>query len=234
MQNASFTAGPGEVIGVIGPSGAGKTTLARVLANAAVIKAGAVRIDGARYTDWDETGLAKHIGYLPQRIELFDGTIAENISCFAQADAENAQQIGQKIVQAAILAGAHEMILRLPRGYETELSFGGSGVSPGQAQRIALARAMFGDPILMVLDEPNSHLDADGEVALVAAIEAVKARGGTVFVIAHRAGVINVADKLIVMQESRIVECGPRHGVLAKLSAVGKTQVPSIVAGAQQ
>ncbi len=234
MQNASFVAGPGEIIGVIGPSGAGKTTLARVLANAAVVKSGAVRIDGARYADWDEAALAKHIGYLPQRIELFDGTVAENISCFMQTDAESAHQLGQRIVQAAVMAGAHEMILRLPRGYETELGFGGSGVSPGQAQRIALARAMFGDPVVMVLDEPNSHLDADGELALVGAIEAVKARGGTVFVVAHRAGVINVADKLIVMQESRIVECGPRHGVLAKLGAVGKTQVPSIVAGAQQ
>lgn len=234
LQNASFTAGPGEIVGVIGPSGAGKTTLARVLANAAIVKAGAVRIDGARYADWDEAALAKHIGYLPQRIDLFDGTIAENISCFTPIDAQNAQQLGQKIVQAAIMAGAHEMILRLPKGYETELGYGGSGVSPGQAQRIALARALFGDPTVIVLDEPNSHLDADGELALVGAIEAVKARGGTVFVVAHRAGVINVADKLIVMQESRIVECGPRHGVLAKLGAVGKTQVPSIVAGAQQ
>jgi ATP-binding cassette subfamily C protein len=233
LQQASFTAGPGEIIGVIGPSGAGKTTLARVLANAAALKQGAVRIDGARYADWDEAELAKHIGYLPQRIDLFDGTVADNISSFAPQIGADGAPVGPSIVAAAQMAQAHEMILRLPRGYETELGLSGAGISPGQAQRIALARALFGDPKVVVLDEPNSHLDADGEQALVAAIQAVRARGGVVFVIAHRAGVVKVADKLMVLQEGRIVDYGPQPTVLAKLAPMGKTQVQSIAAGAQ-
>lgn len=144
LQGASFSIAAGEVVGVIGPSGAGKSTLARVLANATSPKAGAVRIDGARYTDWDQEALSRHIGYMPQRVELFDGAVAANIACF-HADAGDAE-IGKRIVEAAILAGAHEMILRLPNGYETELGPSGSGISPGQAQRVALARALFEDP----------------------------------------------------------------------------------------
>ncbi|HCK83262.1 MAG TPA: type I secretion system permease/ATPase, partial [Hyphomonadaceae bacterium] len=234
LQNASFAAGPGEIVGVIGPSGAGKTTLARVLANAAVVKAGAVRIDGARYADWEEKALAAHIGYLPQRIDLFDGTVAENIAAFVTPADAIGEPVGPKIVDAAILAGAHEMILRLPDGYETTLGPSGAGISPGQAQRIALARALFANPCVVVLDEPNSHLDADGELALVQAIEALRARGGTVFVVAHRAGVINVADKIIVLQEGRIVDFGPRSAVLAKLSTMGKTPSPGVaLAGGQ-
>jgi PrtD family type I secretion system ABC transporter len=233
LQQASFIAGPAEIVGIIGPSGAGKTTLARVLANAAVVKLGAIRIDGARYADWDETELAHHIGYLPQRIDLFDGTVADNIASFAPPIDQSGAPVGPKVVAAAMLAGAHEMILRLPRGYETELGPSGSGISPGQAQRIALARALFGDPTVIVLDEPNSHLDADGELALVGALEAVRARGGTVFVVAHRAGVVKAADKLIVLQDGRIAECGPQASVLAKLANVGKTQINQIAAGAQ-
>lgn len=234
LQNASFTAGPGEIIGVIGPSGAGKTTLARVLANAAVVKAGAVRIDGARYADWDEKALATHIGYLPQRIDLFDGTVADNIASFMGSVDANGEVVGPRVVDAAILAGAHEMILRLPDGYETTLGPSGAGISPGQAQRIALARAMFANPCVVVLDEPNSHLDADGELALVQAIEAMRARGSTIFVVAHRAGVINVADKIVVLQEGRIVDFGPRPAVLAKLSTMGKTPATGVaLAGGQ-
>jgi ATP-binding cassette subfamily C protein len=235
LQNASFSVGPGEIVGIIGPSGAGKTTLARVLANAAVVKMGAVRIDGARYADWDEEALARHIGYLPQRIELFDGTVAENIASFAALVDEQGVAVGPQIVEAATLAGAHEMILRLPNGYETELGTAGAGISPGQAQRIALARALFASPRVVVLDEPNSHLDADGEAALVGALEAMKGRGGVVFVVAHRAGVISIADKVIVLQEGRIVEFGPKAGVLAKLASMGKAQVPgAATAGAHQ
>lgn len=234
LQNASFSAGPAEIIGVIGPSGAGKTTLARVLANAAVVKNGAVRIDGARYADWDEKALAAHIGYLPQRIDLFDGTVADNIAAFTGPIDAKGEPVGPKVVDAAILAGAHEMILRLPNGYETELGPSGAGISPGQAQRIALARALFANPCLVVLDEPNSHLDSDGEIALVQAIETMRTRGCTVFVVAHRAGVINVADKIIVLQEGRIVDFGPRSAVLAKLSAMSKTPAPGVaLAGGQ-
>jgi ATP-binding cassette subfamily C protein len=218
LQGASFAVSPGEILGIIGPSGAGKTTLARVLANAAVPKAGTVRIDGARYADWDEDALARHIGYLPQRIELFDGTVAENIATFAPQVDERGEAIGPHVVEAAIQAGAHEMILRLPNGYETELGPGGAGVSPGQAQRIALARALFRSPRVVVLDEPNSHLDQDGEMALVSAIEGVRARSGVVFVVAHRAGVLNVVDKIMVLRDGRIIEFGPRAAVMAKIS----------------
>lgn len=220
LQGASFSVSPGELIGVIGPSGAGKTTLARALANAAVPKAGAVRLDGARYADWDDEALARHIGYLPQKIELFDGTIAENISTFAPQIDERGQPVGPRVVEAAIQAGAHELILRLPNGYETELGAGGAGLSPGQAQRVGLARALFGNPCLVVLDEPNSHLDQEGELVLIAAIEAVRARGGVAFVIAHRMGVLNIVDKILALRDGRVLEFGPRAAVMAKIGAV--------------
>jgi ATP-binding cassette subfamily C protein len=231
LQSAWFAVNPGDVVGVIGPSGAGKTTLARVLANAAVPRAGAVRLDGARYADWDEEALAQHIGYLPQRIELFDGTVGENIASFAPRSAENSESLGEKVVAAAIQAGAHELILRLPRGYETELGPSGAGISPGQAQRIALARALFNDPCLVVLDEPNSHLDQEGEAALASAIQSVRARKGVAIVIAHRAGIISIVDKLLVMREGRIVEYGPRQAVLAKIQAAAAPQATPAPAG---
>jgi ATP-binding cassette subfamily C protein len=226
LHSVNLAASPGEVIGIIGSSGAGKTTLARVLANAAVPKGGAVRIDGARYADWDDEALARHIGYLPQRIDLFDGTVAENIAAFAPAVDESGAQAGPRVVEAAIAAGAHDLILRLPNGYETELGPGGAGISPGQAQRIALARAFYGNPKVVVLDEPNSHLDVEGEAALVGAIENVRARNGVVFVVAHRAGVIGVVDKLAVMREGRIIEYGPRAAVLAKMAAAAQKLEP--------
>lgn len=233
LQGASFAVSPGEIVGIIGPSGAGKTTLARVLANAAVPKGGAVRIDGARYADWDDEALARHIGYLPQRIELFDGTVAENIATFAPQIDERGEAIGPHVVDAAIQAGAHEMILRLPNGYETELGPSGAGVSPGQAQRIALARALFRNPRVVVLDEPNSHLDQEGETALVTAIEGVRARSGVAFVVAHRAGVLNVVDKIMVLREGRILEYGPRAAVLSKIaqSAAPATQSAPVTIG---
>lgn len=231
LHGATFTVNPGDAVGVIGPSGAGKTTLARVLANAAVARVGAVRLDGARYADWDEEALASHIGYLPQRIELFDGTVADNISTFAPKGGENSEAIGEKVVAAAIQAGAHELILRLPKGYETELGPLGSGISPGQAQRIALARALYNDPCLVVLDEPNSHLDGEGEAALATAIQAIRARGGVAIVIAHRAGIINAVDKLIFMRDARIIEYGPRQAVLAKLQAQAAAAAPAPAGG---
>ncbi len=227
LQAVSFGVAPGEVIGIIGASGAGKTTLARVLANAAVPKAGAVRIDGARYADWDDEALAEHIGYLPQRIELFDGSVADNIASFGQTDASGAPS-GPKVVEAAIAAGAHELILRLPNGYETMLGVSGAGVSPGQAQRIALARAFFNKPSVVVLDEPNSHLDLEGETALLAAIESVRARKGVVFVVAHRAGVINIVDKILVLRDGRVLEFGPRAAVLAKMAALANGEAPQL------
>jgi ABC-type protease/lipase transport system fused ATPase/permease subunit len=193
-----------------------------------------VRLDGARYSDWDDEALARNIGYLPQRIELFDGTIADNIASFAPKTAETAEAIGRKVVAAATQAGAHEMILRLPRGYETELGPAGAGISPGQAQRIALARALFDEPCLVVLDEPNSHLDQEGEAALASAIQAVRARRGVAIVIAHRAGIIGIVDKILVMRDGRVVEYGPRQAVLAKLQAAAPAPTPVPVGGSRQ
>jgi PrtD family type I secretion system ABC transporter len=218
LQGVAFAAGPGELIGIIGPSGAGKTTLARVLANAAVPRGGTVRLDGARYADWEDEALARHIGYLPQRIELFDGTVAENISTFAPAIDERGEAVGPKIVEAAMQAGAHDLILRLPNGYETELGPSGAGISPGQAQRIALARALFGAPRVVVLDEPNSHLDQEGETALLGALLAVRARGGVGFVVAHRAGVLAIVDKILVIKDGRVADFGPRAAIMAKFA----------------
>jgi ATP-binding cassette subfamily C protein len=217
LQGANFSASPGEIIGIIGPSGAGKSTLARALANAATPRMGAVRIDGARYSDWDEEALARHLGYLPQRIELFDGPVSENIARFSPPVDERGEQIGPKIVEAAQRAGAHELILRLPKGYETELGPSGAGISPGQAQRIALARALYGDPRVLVLDEPNSHLDQDGESALIAALDGVRKRGGVAFVVAHRAGVLAIVDKIMLVKDGRIADFGTRATMMAKL-----------------
>jgi ATP-binding cassette subfamily C protein len=219
LHGVSLAAGPGEVVGIIGPSGAGKTTLARALANAVAPQNGAIRLDAARYCDWDPAALTRHIGYLPQRVDLFDGTIAENISCFARAMGEPADQVGAKVVDAAQLSGAHELILNLPTGYETRLGLSGAGLSPGQAQRIALARALYGAPKVLVLDEPNSHLDSDGEAALLAALAEMRARGSVAFVVAHRAGVLAIADKIAVLQTGRLVDYGSRADVMARLHA---------------
>ncbi len=226
VQGVSFSVQPGEIIGIIGPSGAGKTTLARVLANATPPHAGTIRIDGARYADWDHRALARHIGYMPQRIDLFDGTVAENISCFARSEGESMESVGEKVVAAAKAAGAHELILALPNGYETMLGFSGSGVSPGQAQRIALARALYNDPTIIVLDEPNAHLDNDGENALIKALEGVRARKGVAFIVAHRAGVIGMVDKILVLRDARLIEFGPRAEVMAKLAAAAQQGAP--------
>ncbi|MGE0741145.1 MAG: type I secretion system permease/ATPase [Hyphomonadaceae bacterium] len=224
LYGVSFAAGPGEIIGIIGPSGAGKTTLARVLANASPPRAGAIRIDGARYADWEPQELAKHIGYLPQRVDLFDGTVADNISCFAREQGQTMEEVGPKVVAAAQQAGAHELILALPNGYETQLGPNGAGISPGQAQRIALARSLYGAPVVIVLDEPNAHLDSDGEAALVTALQTARARGATCFVVAHRAGVLGIVDKILVLNKGQLSEYGPRDQVLAALRAQQQPQ----------
>ncbi len=218
LSNISFSTGPGEIIGIVGPSGAGKTTLARILANAATPRSGAIRVDGARYLDWEPKALARHIGYLPQRVDLFDGTVAENISCFAREEGQSIEECGPKVVEAAQLAGAHELILGLPNGYEAALGHGGAGISPGQAQRIALARALYNSPKIIVLDEPNAHLDSDGEAALVVALQKCRERGAVCFVIAHRTGVLGIVDKVLVLNKGQLLEYGPRDNVLAALS----------------
>lgn len=215
----NFTASlpAGQIVGVIGPSGAGKSTLARVIANAAAPLVGEIRLDGARYGDWPRDQLAEAIGYLPQAVDLMAGTIAENIRRFAPITEENRSALSGSVVAAARAAGVHDLILALPMAYDTPIGAGGRGLSFGQAQRIGLARALYGSPMLLVLDEPNAHVDEEGELALLAAITAAKARGATVIVVAHRARLIASADTLLVLRDGMLLEHGPRETVMAKM-----------------
>lgn len=221
LQGVSFEIAPGDIVGVVGPSGAGKTTLARVVSGALPCDSGIVRLDGANIADWDSELLARHVGYLPQDVSLFDGTIADNISRFASSAGAPTEALSADIVAAARQAGAHDMILRLPDGYDTVLGARGAGLSAGQAQRVALARALFRNPVLIVLDEPNAHLDAEGEIALVGALRNAKARGAVSLVIAHRLGVLGAADKILVLREGRVVEYGPRADIMEKMRNSG-------------
>ena len=211
LRGISFTVAKGEHIGIIGPSGAGKSTLARVLLGVWPVQAGAVRLDGADIGRWNRSELGPHVGYLPQDIELFDGTIAENIARFGELKAE-------KVVAAARRAGVHEMILRLPDGYDTYIDAANGMLSGGQRQRVGLARALYGDPVLVVLDEPNSNLDDSGEQALARALEELKAQRVTLFVISHRRNVLRHVDKLLLLKEGRISMFGPRDRVLTQLA----------------
>lgn len=212
LQAVSFSLAPGETLGVIGTTGAGKSTLARILAGAQHADAGTVRLDGSNIRDWDSDSLGVHIGYLPQEIALFSGTIAENISRFSAPAGD-----GASIVAAAQGAGVHSMIQRLPQGYDTMLGPRGAGLSAGQSQRLALARALYGDPRILILDEPNSHLDSDGDASLLNTVAAAKARGATVVIMTHRSGILAAADKLVVLKDGKVVHFGLRDAVLAEL-----------------
>jgi ATP-binding cassette subfamily C exporter for protease/lipase len=200
----------GEVLAIIGPSASGKSSLARAMVGVWAPSHGSIRLDGAEIGQWDPEALGPHIGYLPQDIELFDGTVAENISRFGATDST-------RVIEAATLAGIHQMVLRFPQGYDTPLGPGGLGLSGGQKQRIALARALYGNPALLVLDEPNSNLDDAGEAALVAAIDALRKHGSTVVLVTHRPNVLAVVDKLMVLQDGTQKMFGPRDQVLKAL-----------------
>jgi PrtD family type I secretion system ABC transporter len=228
LRGVSLRLTPGEILGVIGPSGAGKTTLARVAAGAISPDAGTVRLDGANLADWDGDRLGRYIGYVPQDSGLLAGSIRDNISRFAvwaPRDKESADPaiVDADVVAAAQAAGVHELILRLPKGYDTTLGAGGRGLSAGQAQRVALARALYGEPTLLILDEPNSALDADGEAALNNAILATKARGAAILIVAHRTGILNIADRLLVLRDGQVDMLGPRTEVVAKMAAGAQT-----------
>lgn len=228
LQGVNFTLVAGSALGVIGPSASGKSSLARVLVGAWQPLRGQVRLDGAALELWPEQARGALTGYLPQSVDLFDATVAQNIARLdAQAD-------DVAIIAAARQAGVHELILQLPQGYDTPVGEGGVNLSAGQRQRIALARALYGDPFLVVLDEPNSNLDAEGERALAQAILAVKARGGVVVVIAHRTGILSVLDQVLVLEQGAQAAFGPRDTVLARPSTVPKA-VPRVgaVGGAQ-
>jgi ATP-binding cassette, subfamily C, bacterial len=212
LRSISFSLAPGQAIGVIGPTGSGKSTLARVLTGAWRGSSGNIRLDGAAIDQYDPEILGTYIGYLPQRVALFDGTIAENIARLAvQPDAG-------KVVDAAKRASAHDMIVRLPNGYDTRVSGIGGRLSGGQMQRIGLARALYGDPLLIVLDEPNANLDSDGSVALNVAIRSMKDRGKAVLVMAHRPAAIQECDLLLVIEDGVCRALGPRDQVLRDLA----------------
>ncbi|OZY58246.1 type I secretion system permease/ATPase [Pseudomonas lundensis] len=217
LHQVSFSLQAGEVLGVLGASGSGKSTLARVLVGVWPTLAGTVRLDGADIHQWNRDQLGPYIGYLPQDIELFSGSIADNIARFRDADP-------QQVVAAAQQAGVHEMILRLPQGYDTLLGDDGSGLSGGQKQRVALARALYGGPRLVVLDEPNSNLDAVGDAALTRAIAQLKAQGCTVVLVTHRSASLAQADKLLVLNEGRTQVFGPSAEVLKALTGAQQQQ----------
>jgi PrtD family type I secretion system ABC transporter len=211
LSNICFEVEPGEAVGIVGPSAAGKSTLARLIVGAIKPASGTVRLDGAETWSWNREDFGKCVGYVSQNIELFEGTIAENISRFKKTDS-------LAIVDAARLAGVHELILALPRGYETMLMPTGAPLSGGQRQRIALARAVFGDPKLIVLDEPNSNLDGEGEAALHALLGVLKSRGHTVIMIAHRPSILVALDKVLVLHNGTVSEFGPIERIMPRIA----------------
>ena len=226
LKGIAFRLEPGEALGVIGPSAAGKSTLARLLVGVWPPSAGAVRLDGAELHAWNRVELGPHIGYLPQDVELFTGTVAENIGRFAD------EPDSEQVVQAAKRAGVHEMVLQLSDGYDTQIGENGSVLSGGQRQRIGLARALYGKPVLVVLDEPNSNLDAAGDQALTDAILGLKSQNATVVVMAHRPSAISAVDKLLMLRDGKIEAFGPKEEVLAQVtrqpSGVPRSNVTTI------
>ncbi|MDA9901301.1 type I secretion system permease/ATPase [Gammaproteobacteria bacterium] len=223
VRGVNLELNPGDVLGVIGPSGSGKSCLARGILGIWPAAGGKVRLDGADVASWNRNELGPFIGYLPQNIELFEGTISENISRFGGIDSE-------KIVKAAKAAGVHDLILSLPEGYETAIGRAGGALSGGQRQRIGLARALFGDPKLLVLDEPNSNLDDQGEKALIDAIANIASKGASVVVVTHRTSTLSKVDKILCMQDGSPIHFGPRNEILKNLAAASKTKA----AGSQQ
>ena len=215
LFGVSVEVSPGEVLAVVGPSGSGKTSLAKIMVGAIQPSVGEVRIDNAKLTDWEPDELGLHIGYMPQQPSLLEGTIRDNICRFD--DGLDRQAVDEQVVEAAQLAGVHELILHQPKGYETPLGPLGAGLSGGQAQRIALARALYGSPALIVLDEPNSWLDAEGDAALAKAVLQLKARGSAVIIAAHRRSVLEYADRVLVLDAGRPRILGETAQVMAKL-----------------
>ena len=212
LKDISFSLNAGESLGVIGPSAAGKSTLARTLIGVERLMSGDIRIDGANIDHWDSDALGKHLGYLPQDVELFSGTAAENIARFS--DHANAEDI----IAAAKNAGVHDMILEFPEGYDTEIGEQGRHLSAGQRQRLGLARALYGEPVFVVLDEPNANLDADGDAALADALQTLRARKATTVIIAHRPTAIASVDKLLLLVDGQVRAFGPRDEVLQKIT----------------
>lgn len=221
IQDIGFAAKAGQVIGIIGPSAGGKSSLVRGIIGAWPVARGTVRIDGATIDQWDSDRLGQHIGYMPQSVELFSGTVSQNISRF------DPQLSSDTIIRAAQAAGVHDLILALPEGYETQVGEDGAHLSAGQRQRIGLARALYGDPFLVVLDEPNSNLDPAGEAALTSAIVGLRQRGAIALVVAHRHTVLQAVTHVLYIQDGKVRDFGPRDEVLAKLARPAAAPVPA-------
>ena len=223
LKDVNFEAFPGMATVVLGPSGSGKSTLARAMLGIWPDYDGEILLDDQPIVQWTRESLGAHLGYLPQDIELFDGTIAENIARIGEVDSA-------RVIEAAEAAGLHQIILRFPKGYDTRVGQGGAFLSGGQRQRVGLARALYGNPAVVVLDEPNANLDDAGENALLQAVELLKRQGKTVVLISHRPSVLKVADRLVILQDGQVVVSGPRDGVLAKLKELQapqpKTETP--------
>jgi ATP-binding cassette subfamily C protein len=212
IRGITFRMGPGEALGIIGPMGAGKSTLGRALVGAWPYRHGQIRLDGATFDQRGADPTGRHIGYVPQDLQLFDTSVAENIARFSGEDTAEA------VVAAAKLAEAHDLIQRLPEGYNSRIGENGANLSAGQKQRIALARALFGDPVLVVMDEPNANLDRDGDIALDRAIRAMKQRGAAVIIIAHRPSALAAVDRILVLRDGQMVDLGEREEVLGKFA----------------
>lgn len=211
LRGVSFAVGAGELLGIVGPSAAGKSSLARVLVGVWQVAAGAVRLDGSDLFHWDPKELGRHLGYLPQDVELFGGTIAENIARFDEIDSE-------AVIAAAQLAGCHELIQNLPEGYNTNIGDNGHVLSGGQRQRIGFARSLYHSPSLIVLDEPNANLDSAGEEALLAALQKLKAMGATVVLVTHKINILSIVDKLMIMQDGMVQAFGSRDEILRRVT----------------
>jgi PrtD family type I secretion system ABC transporter len=220
LANINFAIEPGEQVALIGPSGAGKSTLARLIMGVLAPTVGHVRLDGADTFTWDRYDFGRYVGYLPQDVELFTGTMKENIARLGEVDDE-------AVIKAAQLAGVHDVILRLPQGYDSQFSQSGYSLSGGQRQRVALARALYGDPKLVVLDEPNSNLDSDGEDALMRALGWLKEHKVTTILIAHRPSLLQHVDKVVVINQGQIQFAGPRDEILRKIQQLSPHQTES-------
>ncbi|MBN9072820.1 MAG: ATP-binding cassette domain-containing protein, partial [Rhizobiales bacterium] len=213
LQGVSFGIQPGEAVAVVGPSGAGKSSLVRAMVGVWKPFSGAIRLDGSELQHWNQDALGVHIGYLPQSIELFSGTIAENISRFRDAPSS------EEIIKAAMRAHVHQVIQGLPDGYDTQIGTGGRALSGGQRQRIGLARALYGDPSLIVLDEPNANLDSEGEEALFRAIEELKREGKSIIFVSHKMSLVALSEKTLLLAEGRMRSFGPTRDLLQPKAA---------------
>jgi len=218
LEDVSFAVRPGEVVAIVGPSGAGKTSLLRIIAGLMPTTTGHVRFDGAEQGDWNPELLARYVGLLPQEPSLFAGTVKENVCRFDSELGGDAATIDAAVIEAATKAGAHEFILRLDGGYDYPLMHRGANLSSGQGQRVALARALYKNPPILLLDEPNAHLDTEGDALLLATLQRLKAQGVTILLVSHRLSILPAVDKMLVMSGGKVQLFGPRDEVLPKVA----------------